>query len=132
LADGIQCFPRISPDGKLVAYNYFDVQAQRRRTAVISLDGGPAVATVDLPQDTTWNGKSLFQWTPDGKALTYPDTKDGIDNLWNQPLDGGPPKQVTHFTSDRIFSFSWSRDGKQLAVSRGTRTSDVVLIRSVD
>jgi serine/threonine protein kinase/Tol biopolymer transport system component len=132
LADGIQCFPRISPDGKLVAYNYFDVQAQRRRTAVISLDGGPALATVDLPQDTTWNGKSLFQWTPDGKALTYPDTKDGIDNLWNQPLDGGPPKQVTHFTSDRIFSFSWSRDGKRLAVSRGTRTSDVVLIRSVD
>jgi hypothetical protein len=29
---------------------------------------------------------------------------------------------------DRIFSFAWSRDGKQLAVSHGTLTHDVILI----
>ena len=49
-------------------------------------------------------------------------------NLWSQPLDGGPPKQVTDFKSDEIFSFAWSRDGKQLALARGVETGDVVLI----
>jgi hypothetical protein len=35
---------------------------------------------------------------------------------------------LTNFTSDRIFWFDISRDGKQIALSRGTQTSDVVLI----
>jgi hypothetical protein len=41
---------------------------------------------------------------------------------------GGPPKQLTNFKDQRIFNFSSSRDGKQLALSRGTINSDVVLI----
>jgi hypothetical protein len=36
--------------------------------------------------------------------------------------------QLTHFTSDQIFAFGWSRDGKQLAVARGRSLSDAVLI----
>jgi serine/threonine protein kinase len=44
-------------------------------------------------------------------------------------LDGEAPKQVTDFKTDQIFWFDFSRDGKQLALSRGTQTSDVILIR---
>ena len=51
-----------------------------------------------------------------------------MDNLWLQPLDGGKPKQLTNFTSDQIWNWAWSRDGKQLALSRYSTTSDVVLI----
>jgi len=36
---------------------------------------------------------------------------------------------LSNFKSDLIFWFDWSRDGKQLALSRGTVNSDVVLIR---
>jgi len=35
---------------------------------------------------------------------------------------------LTDFASERIFSFDFSRDGKQVALSRGTQTGDVVLI----
>lgn len=42
---------------------------------------------------------------------------------------GGAPHLVTSFTADRIFSYDWSRDGKQLAVVRGAWTSDMVLLR---
>jgi hypothetical protein len=35
---------------------------------------------------------------------------------------------LTDFKSDRIFSFDWSRDGKQLAIAHGAEVSDVVLI----
>jgi len=52
-----------------------------------------------------------------------------VDNVWEQPLAGGLPKQVTHFTSDRIFYFDWSRDGR-LALSRGTDQTDAVLIKN--
>ena len=41
---------------------------------------------------------------------------------------GGTPRQLTDFRSDLTFFFDWSRDGKQLALARGTRTNDVVLI----
>jgi hypothetical protein len=40
----------------------------------------------------------------------------------------GAPRKVTDFKSDSIFWFDFSRDGKQLALARGTQTSDVVLI----
>jgi hypothetical protein len=36
---------------------------------------------------------------------------------------------LTDFKTDQMFWFDFSRDGKQLALSRGTQTSDVVLIR---
>ncbi len=62
-------------------------------------------------------------------ALNYIDTINGVSNIWSLPLDGGPPKQLTNFKTDQIFWFDFSRDGKQLALSRGTQTSDVILIR---
>ena len=55
-------------------------------------------------------------------------TSGGVSNIWTQPLDGGEPKQLTDFKDQRIFNFAWSRDGKQLALSRGVVNSDVVLI----
>jgi hypothetical protein len=36
--------------------------------------------------------------------------------------------QITHFPSGDIFSFAWSKDGKKLAFSRGTRKTDVVMM----
>ena len=57
--------------------------------------------------------------------------RDGdTDNLWLQHLDGSPGKQLTDFKSGLIRDFDWSFDGKQLAVVRGQRDSDVVLIRN--
>ena len=37
------------------------------------------------------------------------------------------PKKLTTFTSERINGFDYSRDGKQIAMSRGTNASDVLL-----
>ena len=78
----------------------------------------------DLPEPL----EQMIRWTPDGRALTYVDTRDGISNIWAYPIDGSPPKQLTGFKSDRIFGYAWSRDGKQLAVARGSIATDVVLI----
>ena len=52
-----------------------------------------------------------------------------VDNLWLQHLDGSPGKQITDFKSEFIRDHDYSYDGKQLAIIRGHRESDVVLIR---
>jgi hypothetical protein len=51
----------------------------------------------------------------------------GVSNLWAQPLDGSSPKALTDFQSGQIFGFAWSRTG-DLALARGTHTSDAILI----
>jgi len=43
-------------------------------------------------------------------------------------IDGGSPKQLTNFTTDRIVWFDLSRDGKPTLFSRGASARDVVLI----
>ena len=67
--------------------------------------------------------------TPDGRAISFINSVNGVGNIWEQPVTGGPPKPVTHFTSDEILSFDWSRDGR-LALSRGTEPTDAVLIKN--
>ena len=54
------------------------------------------------------NNTSL-KWTPDGKALLYSVSSDGVANIWTQPLDGSPAKQITDFKADGIFRFDVSR-----------------------
>jgi hypothetical protein len=51
-----------------------------------------------------------------------------VTNIWSQPLEGGPPKQVTDFQESLITGFAWSRDGKQLVCTRGVLMRDAVLI----
>ncbi|HEX8638027.1 MAG TPA: hypothetical protein VF692_08195, partial [Pyrinomonadaceae bacterium] len=67
-------------------------------------------------------------WTSDGQSLAYIDTVGGIGNIWLQSLKGESPKQLTNFKTERIFRFTWSKDYKQLTLSRGIETNDVVLI----
>jgi hypothetical protein len=51
-------------------------------------------------------------------------------DIWQQKLKGGPPKQITNFTSGLIFYFDRSRDGRQMALARGSQSSDVILINN--
>jgi Tol biopolymer transport system component len=73
-------------------------------------------------------GGRYLHWSPSGKAIQYRLTRNGASNVWEQPVSGGPPHQITNFTSGLIFDFAWSLDGKQLLLARGNETSDVILI----
>ncbi|HEX8837967.1 MAG TPA: protein kinase [Candidatus Acidoferrum sp.] len=70
-----------------------------------------------------------MEFTPDGKAVAYTVHERGVDNLWLQPLDRSPYRQLTHFTSERIAQFAFSPDGSQIAFERGHTESDAVLLR---
>jgi hypothetical protein len=48
-------------------------------------------------------------------------------NLWSQPLDGGPAKQITN--KENCGCSRPGHDNKQFAITRGSLRSDVVLLR---
>jgi serine/threonine protein kinase/Tol biopolymer transport system component len=120
----------ISPDGKLIAYTYSDEASGQIKIALIPFEGGPPASVFDLPPESRVSGTRIspIQWTPDGHALAFIHTSGGVSNIWTQPVDGSAQKQLTDFKDQRIFNFAWSRDGKQLALSRGVFNADVVLI----
>jgi Tol biopolymer transport system component len=121
--------PAVSPDGKLIACWYWEEKPDiRPQLAIVPMAGGPPIKFLDMSPTVIIDDVHGPSWTPDGRALTYVDTRNGADNIWRHPLDGGKPAPLTNFKSDRIESFNWSRDGK-LAISRGLITTDVVLIR---
>jgi Tol biopolymer transport system component len=126
LTDKLSQWPVVSPDGKLVACWYREEAAQPWRIAVLPFEGGPPTNVFTLP--VIVEPSIPVRWTADGRALTFVATKGGVSNLWRQPLDGATASQLTNFTSEQIFWFEWSRDGRQLALSRGVVNSDVVLI----
>jgi eukaryotic-like serine/threonine-protein kinase len=71
---------------------------------------------------------AFFRWSPGGRALTFVRTVDGVSNLWEAPLSGGRPRPLTHFTSETLFGFDWSRDGRELVLLRGGSATHLLLI----
>jgi Tol biopolymer transport system component len=118
--------PRVSPDGRFIACTYRAQLGMFSKLAVLPSEGGEPVKVFD--KSPTMIVEAGIQWTPDGRALTFIDNRDGVSNMWLQPLDGSPAKQLTNFTSETIFRFAWSPDGKMFVAERGTEIGDIVLI----
>jgi serine/threonine protein kinase len=116
----------ISPDGKLMAVLKRRTDPPSAYVDITALGGGTSIKKFDMPVFDFTIGTP---WTADGQGLTYLDSRGGVSNVWVQPLAGGKPRQLTNFPSDHIYSFAWSRDGKQLVLARGSSSSDIVLIR---
>jgi Tol biopolymer transport system component len=125
LADYTLTRPAISPDGKQIACAYTETNPPKTVIALIAFEGGQPLKKFDIPI-----ARQRVRWAPDGQALTYVLNRDGVANIWSQPVDGGKAVQLTAFKSDFIYSHEWSRDGRQLLLARGSVTSDVVLINN--
>jgi Tol biopolymer transport system component len=122
LTDTHGVWPAVSPDGKLIAFFYRDEQADPRQgIAIMPFAGGPPLERFPLT-------RAIVRWSHDGTALLYIQHGNGRSNIWMQPINGGPARQVTDFKSGRFFWAEWSRDGTLLTLSRGDVSRDVVLI----
>ena len=119
----------ISPDGKTLAYLVEALTSEQQsgieKVALLDL------ATLNSPHlmDVNLRISSGAQFTTDGKALAYCVRENGVDNIWIQPIDGSPGRQITKFDAEQILSFHWSPDGKSLGILRGHTDSDVVLLQ---
>jgi eukaryotic-like serine/threonine-protein kinase len=122
-----------SPDGKLAAIITNRVGDTKEKLGLLSLDSSQPARLLDFERPraeyATAFGGGPIVFKRDGSGLIYPVRDGQTDNLWLQHLDGSPGKQLTDFKSEFIRDFDYSYDGKQLAVIRGHREADVVLIR---
>jgi serine/threonine protein kinase len=120
--------PTVSPRDGSIAYQFFDKQeSYAHKISIISPDGGAPITTFGFPKE---GAGGILRFTPDGRAIAFIGRRDSGANIWTIPVDGkGPAKPLTDFKTETIFgSFSWSFDGKQLALIRGTVATDVVLL----
>jgi eukaryotic-like serine/threonine-protein kinase len=117
--------PAISPDGKRISYIAFNEQ-NKPALNIIPFEGGAIIKTIELP--TNIQVKSHHVWAPDGRAVICRRSIGDVSNLLKLPLDGGSPSKLTDFKSNGIAWFALSRNGKQLALSRGDGGGEVELI----
>ena len=119
--------PSISPDGRYVAYFAFAPETNERTLAVRALDDWQTARTFRLAPGR-WHSISL-QWDANSEAVTYALENDGQVKLYRQTLETSPPRQISAFSAEDDFSFSWSPDGRRFAFARGNWQHDAVLIR---
>jgi Tol biopolymer transport system component/DNA-binding winged helix-turn-helix (wHTH) protein len=130
LADVSSSFPEESLDGKRIAAAYFpggDPRFSESDIAIFLSRGGQPLSIFRRPVNAL--GDEVY-WAPVRNAIDYIVSTGGVGNIWRQALSAGPPQQVTHFKTEGLFDFAWSRDGQELALARGKESRDVVLIRN--
>jgi eukaryotic-like serine/threonine-protein kinase len=127
---------QVSPDGKSAAGFYDPDPSKPPKIAIIGIEGGEVRNLYDVPAEVVWTGDGghKLEWTKDGRNIIYLVRKDETPTLWAQPVASpgsaaASPKRVASFPEEtRIFAFSISPDGKQIAFSRGQDITDAVLI----
>jgi eukaryotic-like serine/threonine-protein kinase len=126
----------LAPDGKTAAVITNRPGESKEKIGLFSLDFGQPMRLLDFEKRRVQYGSLLgdepILFKRDGSGIIYPIREGQVDNLWQQNLDGTPGKQLTDFKSEFIRDFDYSYDGKQLAIIRGHRESDVVLIREAE
>ncbi|MGB7024048.1 MAG: protein kinase [Candidatus Acidiferrales bacterium] len=125
--------PAVSGDGRLVAFlaSVTDPETRKgeQKVVIVSVSPGASSPQRLLEPNPNIAGPPGPQFTPDGKAVAYVVRENGVDNVWVHPLDGSKGRQITNFSSQQIFEFHWSPDGKTLGVRRFHNDSDVVLLQ---
>ena len=109
--------PRISPDGKFVAY-------QVRKTDLEANKGVSGIWLLDLqspgavPRMLSASGSDANspRWSVDGKTVYFLSSRSGSSQVWRLPLEGGEAQPVTQLPLD-VGSFKLSPDGRLLAVT---------------
>jgi dipeptidyl aminopeptidase/acylaminoacyl peptidase len=104
--------PRISPDGKLVAFTVqtVDVPANKKPVQIwiVPLEGGS-------PRQITRDGESNQRprWSPDSRRIAYLSDRAGSSQIWMMDPDGANAKQVTNLVTEAD-GHLFSPDGKNL------------------
>jgi serine/threonine protein kinase len=119
--------PDVSPDGRLLAFISLNDSDEFEIVVCALLDCASQQRFSPPGLTDPISRASAIRFTPDQTAIAYVNAV-APSNIWLQPLDGSPPRQLTEFTDDlSIFDFAWSADGQRLAIARGRVSTDIVL-----
>jgi serine/threonine-protein kinase len=115
IAEGSVLYPRLSPDGRKVAYE-------------VPSTTGTDVWVYDLADSTTtrltFDGQNGYaEWTPDGRHVSFSRSPQGPDrDLWIAPSDGSGSPQLFLDRESFVAEGHWSSDGAWLVLREGDRS----------
>jgi serine/threonine protein kinase len=128
-------FPVISPDGSSIAAGYHPDVTKPSKLAILGVEGGEIRRVYDVTPETVLGGEGggSIAWTKDGRAVLLIVSKEGGSTLWAQPLGAtGAPRpsarEIMNLSSEQVWSFALSPDGKQIVYARGLPVTDAVII----
>src|SRR5579864_8901588 len=103
---------QISPDGSHVAIVRTEIDAatdEYRSSIWVARSGGDACL-----QLTRGRRDSAPRWSPDGRTLAFLSDRDGANQLYLLPLEGGEPRRVSALPYGAGPAV-WARDGGRIA-----------------
>ena len=118
--------PAVSSDGRRIAAIHKKTEDSQPELAVWNLGDNSSMRFFKLLDGAQLSGN--LYWMKDGKSIVYVVNKKGIGNLWQQYLDGGEARQLTFFTSNRLFHYAFSADEKEITCARGQVEGYLVLM----
>jgi Tol biopolymer transport system component len=107
VTQGAFSYPRLSPDGRMLA------------VIIHSQEGQANLWTVDVANGTfarlTSEANSILPvWTPDSLRVTFASDREGQWNLFWMPADGSHPAELLHKSANPLMPNAWSSDGNTL------------------
>lgn len=120
-------FLALSPDGRFLAasvanQNQGENRENRKfKIAVIDTENHQKSQFFELPSDD-------FTWPPANAAFDYVENSNGTARILRQSLDRSPPQILFEEKGAYISRIAWNADGTLLAISKGKRLNDAVLI----
>jgi dipeptidyl aminopeptidase/acylaminoacyl peptidase len=110
--------PKLSPDGKWVAYTVstIDQDADKRATHIWMANWE---GTQEIQLTNGSESESSPRWSPDGKYLSFTSSRPGQakgSQIWVLDRQGGEARQLTHLKDYNISQYEWSPDAKKIAL----------------
>ena len=108
---------KLSPDASQVVYTVSQINAEKDKeySTIFLLNLGIRIdETTDKrqsPKTVTLDGR------PDGKSIAFVSDRDGKQQLYLLPVDGGEARQLTEAKRGIGGGFAWSLDGSKIAFS---------------
>ncbi|MBK8727426.1 MAG: PD40 domain-containing protein [Holophagaceae bacterium] len=104
---------QIAPDGRTIAVKVTrtDMKANKTATELVLVDAATGAQKV-LVRDR--KGLAHARWSPDGRTLAFLADRDGKEQIFLLPMDGGEARRLTDAPTG-VQQFAWSPDGGRLA-----------------
>lgn len=108
--------PRLSPDGKQVAYTLSTADPKKDRSSA-RIWMAPVAGGNPIPMTGAGAPGSNPKWSPDGKYLGFTGARNGGETqVWTLNRLGGEAEQLTEIKQG-VEDFEWSPDGTRLLLS---------------
>jgi len=108
--------PQLSPDGQWVSFQLretdFEANKGLQSLWLVPVDGSAKPRRLTAQGQNATSGR----WSRDGRSLYFLSPRSGSSQVWNLPLQGGEPSQVTRYPQD-VGAYLLSPDGRQIAVT---------------